>query len=62
MKKTKRSDLTELEAIRNLLILSMVKSGSTSDEIAAATGMGSSTIRKMFPVKKIKNKPKGGRK
>jgi len=46
--------LEKLEAIENLIILSLIKSGANSQEIGRATGMDSSTIRKMFPMKKTK--------
>ena len=45
----KRDELIELRAIRNLLILQLLKSGATSEEIDLATGMGASNIRGMFP-------------
>ena len=46
--------LEKLKAIENLLILLSIKSGANSAEIGRATGMDSSTIRKMFPMKKTK--------
>ena len=45
----KRDELMELRSIRNLLILQLLKSGATSEEIDLATGMGASNIRRMFP-------------
>jgi hypothetical protein len=52
----KRDELVELRSIRNLLILQLLKSGATSEEIDMATKMGSSNIRGMFPgVKKRSN-------
>jgi len=48
--------LKELQSIRNLLILQLIKEGATSREISLATEMGASTIRKMFP--KVKRKGK----
>jgi hypothetical protein len=52
----KRDELVELRSIRNLLILLLFKSGSTSSEIDLATGMGASNIRGMFPGIKRKGK------
>ncbi len=46
--------LEKLDAIENLIILLSIKSGANSGEIGRATGMDSSTIRKMFPMKKTK--------
>jgi len=40
--------------IRKLMILLLLKLGSTSEEIALALGVGSSVIRKMMPTRKIK--------
>jgi NADH/NAD ratio-sensing transcriptional regulator Rex len=48
----------ELQSIRKLLVLIAIKSGATSEEIGQAIGVDSSTVRKMFPMKKIK-KSKG---
>jgi len=45
----KRDELLELRSIRNLLILQLLKSGATSEEIDLATGMGAGNIRGMFP-------------
>jgi hypothetical protein len=41
----------ELEQIKNLLVLLLLKAGTSSDEIALATGMGASTVRKAFPAR-----------
>lgn len=52
----RRDELRELQSIRNLLILQLLKSGTTSEEIDMATGMGAGNIRAMFPSvrKKVK--------
>jgi hypothetical protein len=44
---------SELEHIRRLLIVLLLKLGSDSKEIGIALGIDSSTVRKMFPVSKI---------
>jgi len=49
--------LTKLEDIKRLLILQLIKSGATSEEIGQALGIDSSTVRKMLPIKKIKKNP-----
>jgi hypothetical protein len=54
--KGKKDELKELQSIRNLLILQLLKSGVTSDEIDLATKMGASNIRAMFPRVKRKGK------
>lgn len=43
----------ELENIRRLMIVLLVKLGSDSKEIGLALGVDSSTIRKMLPLSKI---------
>lgn len=48
----------ELQSIRKLLILLLIKSGATSEEIGHALGIDSSVVRKMFPMRKTK-KSKG---
>jgi hypothetical protein len=52
----KRNELTELQSIRNLLILQSLRSGATSEEIDKATQMGAGNIRTMFPGAKKKGK------
>ena len=44
--------LRELKNIKNLLMLSALRAGATSDEVNYATGMGAANIRAMFPVKR----------
>jgi len=57
-RKNKDTDraLRELKQIKNLLILSLLKAGATSDEVNLATGMGAANIRAMFPVKRGRKK------
>jgi len=50
--------LKELQSIKKLLILLLIKSGGTSEEIGQSLEVDSSTIRKMFPMRKIR-KSKG---
>lgn len=50
----------EVEAIKRLLILLLLKLGATSQEIGAALGTDSSVIRKMMPIKSIKKIETGG--
>lgn len=53
-KETERDPVAvELEQIKNLLILLLLKAGASSDEIALATGMGASTVRKAFPAQRF---------
>lgn len=52
--------LKELRNIKNLLMLSALRAGATSDEVNYATGMGAANIRAMFPVKRGR-KNKGAR-
>jgi NADH/NAD ratio-sensing transcriptional regulator Rex len=46
--------LKELRSIKKLLILLLIKSRASSEEIGQALGVDPSSIRKMFPMKKIK--------
>jgi len=57
-RKNKDTDraLKELKQIKNLLIVSLLKAGATSDEVNLATGMGAANIRAMFPVKRGRKK------
>ncbi len=51
----------ELQAIKRLLILLLVKLGSDSKEVAGAMGVDGSVVRRMVPtgaVKKIPLQPK----
>jgi hypothetical protein len=43
-----------MEDVKRLLILLLLKLGSTSDEIAMALDVDSSVIRKMMAVRKVK--------
>lgn len=42
------------DGVKKLLILLLLKLGSTSDEIGAALGVDSSVIRRMIPIKRVK--------
>ena len=44
-----RSEIDELEMIRKLLILGLVRTGLTQDELGAALGIHGTTIGRMFP-------------
>jgi hypothetical protein len=44
----------EVEAVKRLLILLLVKCGSTSEEIASALGVDSSVVRKTVPSRSVK--------
>lgn len=43
-----KDSLKELKSIKNLLIIQLLKSGATSEEIDLATGMGAGNIRTKF--------------
>jgi hypothetical protein len=47
-------EANDLELIKRLLILLLVKLGATSDEIGLALKTDSSTVRRLFPMRKIK--------
>jgi hypothetical protein len=46
--------VNQMESVKRLLILLLLKLGSTSQEIGAALGVDSSVVRKMLPVRSIK--------
>ena len=50
-----KDSLKELKSIKNLLIIQLLKSGATSEEIDLATGMGAGNIRTKFG--KVKPNP-----
>jgi hypothetical protein len=54
--KRNKSDSKEMQSIRNLLILQLLRDGATSEEIDKATRMGAGNIRAMFPGIKKKAK------
>ena len=43
-----KDSLKELKAIKNLLIVQLLKNGATSEEIDIATGMGAGNVRAKF--------------
>jgi hypothetical protein len=49
----------ELESIKKLLLLLLVKLGSDSDEIAMALGIDSSGVRKLISMRKVQKLPLG---
>lgn len=53
----RRNEIKELQSIRNLLILQLLKSGASSEEVNLATGMGAGNIRRIFPNVKKKGIP-----
>jgi hypothetical protein len=57
MSRKGNDELKELRAIKNLLILSLLKEGATSEEINLATKMGAGNIRGMFP--RVRTKGRG---
>ncbi len=50
----------DLQDIKRLLMLLLIKLGATSEEIGLAVEMHPGAIRKLLPIKKIK--PLGGKK
>jgi hypothetical protein len=43
----------EIEAVKRLLILLLLKLGATSDEIGLALNLDSSRVRQLIPVSKV---------
>ena len=56
----KRQPLEPLEAIKRLLILSLMKQGADSNEIGLALDIDSSAIRRMIPANQIKRSAGNG--
>jgi len=55
MKRTqKKNAISDEEAVKNLLILNLLKDGVDPKLIEAATGIPEKTIRNKFPMKDIK--------
>jgi hypothetical protein len=44
----------ELESIKRLLVLLLLKLGATSDEIGVALAVDASAVRRMIPAQRIK--------
>jgi predicted transcriptional regulator len=60
MSKSKISDpniqvLAELDAIKRLLTLLLMKAGASQDELSAALKVDRSTVSRMLPTRKVKN-------
>jgi transcriptional regulator len=58
MKKTKKvvqdSTLKELDGIKRLLILLLIKAGASQGEIALALHTDQANVSRMFPARKVK--------
>jgi hypothetical protein len=52
--KAPRAEQSSLEDVKRLLILLLLKLGSTSDEIGAALNIDSSVVRRMVPSGRVK--------
>ena len=50
----KTNSIDDSEAIKNLLIISLLKDGVNPKIVAAATGLAEKTIRNRFPLKDLK--------
>jgi DNA-binding MarR family transcriptional regulator len=63
MKKDKKSTqdptLKEIEAIKRLFILFLIKGGASQGEIATALNMDQGNLSRMFPARKFKPFPTG---
>jgi hypothetical protein len=47
----------DLDAIKRLMVLLLLKLGSTSEEIGSALGLDPSAVRRMVPSGKVKKLP-----
>lgn len=54
MGREKKSELKELEQIKRLLVLQLIKDGVTATEIGKALGITQQRVSQMFPVSKLK--------
>jgi hypothetical protein len=63
MKKKKNPNLDpavkELDAIKRLLILTLIKAGTSQGEIATALNMDQGNLSRMFPARKFKSSKTG---
>ncbi len=55
MAKKEKNQIDDHEAIKNLLIINLLKDGVDPKLIEAATGIPEKTIRNKFPMKKIRS-------
>lgn len=58
-KKPENKKDTDIQSIKNLLILQLIRDGATSEEISIALKAGHvspGNVRKAFPMKKIRRK------
>jgi len=53
-KKRHKRSISDTEAIKNLLVVGLLKDGVDAKSIAAATGIPEGTIRRRFPMKFVK--------
>lgn len=49
-----KEELRELQLIKKLLVLQLIKSGTTAEEIGKALGVTGRSIRNIFPMREIK--------
>jgi len=54
MGREKKSELKELEQIKRLLVLQLIKDGVTATQIGKALGITQQRVSQMFPVSKLK--------
>lgn len=57
---SEKTQVAELEMIRRLMILGLIRLGLTQDEVGAALGMHRTTIARMFPQGLLKDIAKKG--
>ena len=58
-KATQDPVLKELDAIKRLLILSLIKAGASQREIAMALHTDQANVSRMFPARKVKRFDRG---
>ena len=51
-----KEELEELRAIKKLLMLELIKSGATLEELGMATDLDAGQISRMLPIRKIKKR------
>ena len=54
MGKTEKKQIDDIEAVKNLLIINLLKDGVDPKLIELATGIAEKTIRNKFPMSKIR--------
>ena len=59
MKREKSEEARELEQIKKLLVMLLIRDGATSDEIGNALGISGARVRQKFSMSKLRKTRRG---